>query len=889
MPSLNRLSLPVCLVLATFPLAGLGQQQHNRENAVQAGQITTASFHRAIRGSSAIGGLGDWMLSNGTLCATISDPDHETYLSWRGGTLVDLGYCGRNDDRWSTYHELFNLSREKILPATNIEPLVGGHSAALVVTGRMAGVENRTVYRLDLEHPEELWIETTLTRVEASEPLDLFGALVLHPHRSLTPFVLSTATPQYSKGFQHPYADTHDKMAMMHVMLPADLHVLVGSELMSPEISYGVQSLSVELVTQAGQHIPLRQFAINDEEFTLIGNFTAPLWFDTDDPPGLMQFTQSRIMDLRIGDSLVTKKRILVSARADVASITNRIYTGKWLHGRITNTADRILVTDEGNHPLTFIKPENTGEFALRAPANLSHIKLVLQQEGRDNALQIPVDLDSTTTITVQSPPVLLSTVQLPPHRVMRLVFKGRHGTTDPLLFPDKLDFHVGDKRFETDITSNSISLAGIEADIHSIAIPPGDYDVYATRGPEYSLEKTTLTTRIGETQTLQIAEPHRVLESAGWISADFHVHSGFSFDSSLPSTRRVIDFIAQGGEVLVPTEHKRTVDYAPVIRALGVQGLITTLTGVELTGMAHTEIARHTIGHANVFPLTAHDDRFLGGTLPHEHRRMGEVIDEYKRMDRDVIFQLNHPRYHPGKTDDMNFLDHLSIGKSFDPTLPLDAPVNASLLEHHEHADYRDIDFDAMELLNGADMVAYQLVRQDWLSLMLQGYRKTATADSDSHNTREIVAMPRNYVHVAHDRIAEFNKQELVSAVRRGDVFGTTGPLLQVTLNGKGMGELFRGHNAVLDVAVQAADWVPLEKLVVTINGKLWKEIPCERGHRYKIPIHVERDSFVTVEASGEAAGDYAAAYPGFTPFAFSNPIFIDANGDGKWTAPGL
>jgi len=172
-----------------------------------AAQVNDSNFALLVRGSSAIGGLGDYVLSNGTLCATISDPSHETYLSYRGGTLVDLGYCGRNDDQWNTYHELFNLSREKILPSETIATQITDHDAVIIVTGKVSGVENKTIYRLDLAHPEELAIETTLTRVEKSGALDLFGALILHPHRSLAPFVIDTHAPQYSKGFHHPHAD----------------------------------------------------------------------------------------------------------------------------------------------------------------------------------------------------------------------------------------------------------------------------------------------------------------------------------------------------------------------------------------------------------------------------------------------------------------------------------------------------------------------------------------------------------------------------------------------------------------------------------------------------------------------------------------------------------
>ena len=49
------------------------------------------------------------------------------------------------------------------------------------------------------------------------------------------------------------------------------------------------------------------------------------------------------------------------------------------------------------------------------------------------------------------------------------------------------------------------------------------------------------------------------------------------------------------------------------------------------------------------------------------------------------------------------------------------------------------------------------------------------------------------------------------------------------------------------------------------------------------------KKDSFVTIEAIGEAGEIYQAVYPGFFPYAYSNPIYIDADGDGAWTPPGL
>jgi hypothetical protein len=57
----------------------------------------------------------------------------------------------------------------------------------------------------------------------------------------------------------------------------------------------------------------------------------------------------------------------------------------------------------------------------------------------------------------------------------------------------------------------------------------------------------------------------------------------------------------------------------------------------------------------------------------------------------------------------------------------------------------------------------------------------------------------------------------------------------------------------------------------------------------RLELPLEFAADAFVTVEVSGDPGPVYAVVAPGFEPFAFSNPIFVDADRDGRWTAAGL
>ena len=71
--------------------------------------------------------------------------------------------------------------------------------------------------------------------------------------------------------------------------------------------------------------------------------------------------------------------------------------------------------------------------------------------------------------------------------------------------------------------------------------------------------------------------------------------------------------------------------------------------------------------------------------------------------------------------------------------------------------------------------------------------------------------------------------------------------------------------------------------------NAALEREIPIRAGETREVSLEFAGDSFVTVEVEGEVDATFEAVNPGFPCFAFTNPIFVDADGDGEWTAPGL
>jgi hypothetical protein len=592
-------------------------------------------------------------------------------------------------------------------------------------------------------------------------------------------------------------------------------------------------------------------------------------------------------MELEVGDALVVEQEIWVGDRSDVASATARMHA-HWprVRGSVDDPGASLAVTDDRESPVTQVRPGKDGRFEVRLPRGGYSLRAVATG-GREKKLSFQVQAEEVDLglLALGAP----ARVRLPRGEPMRLSFFGLEGTPTPSFGDDLLGFTVVGRELSRTAGVQNLWLGGSAADPESVVLPPGRYRVLATRGPEFSASQARIELAPGGAAELAIDPPHRVLETPGWISSDFHVHAAPSPDSALALEARAISFAAEGAEVLVATDHDMVTDYAPLIRQLGLAGRMASLVGSEVTSEVKTEVAPFTIGHANAFPLPLDPLAYRGGAVPNEGRRWRQVIADLRAIPGERVIQLNHARADDGGLHARTFFTHLGfLGEPYDPARPLTERPNSVLVEPDPKTGLRDIDFDAMELLNGKRMDAYPALREDWFSLLRQGIVLTGTANSDSHTHASFVAAPRNFVKVASDEIGAFDAQAFVRAVREGRCFGTTGPLLDVKLGEAGIGDRFQGREGTLRLEVRAAPWVPVREARVYLDGKLVRSRPVQVGAALEFPLRFERDGFVTVEVEGAPGEVYQALLPVFTPFAFSNPIFVDADGDGRWTAPG-
>ncbi|MCE7999865.1 MAG: CehA/McbA family metallohydrolase [Rhodobiaceae bacterium] len=890
MRGLAGVLLGMMVVLSSPALAGeLVATRVTAENAAQYVQA----------GPDAAGGIGDWILSNGSVCAVISGIAHESELSVRGGTLIDLGYCDRADDHYVGAQDLIDSSRDTPVNIERVDAKVGPTSAVIRSFGGQGGVIVETSYRLDADAPDKLFITKRLTQRDGEPSVALYTSIFFNYH-SLVPFVASTIDPRRSNGFVQESFVTRGPTEIATFARTADLIVALSPADADAPIAYGWQMVSAKRSNADGTVVDLPFYALADFSALSFLAISEPFVSGDGSDIGLLQLLEVPFTDLAAGDEISFEEVMHLAPRADVAGVTDRIYAdAAKVSGRISEAGAVVHIDLKDGTPFTQTGADARGAFSAHLPTGAYTLRVVAKG-GRELSVPFQVGESDMTleTVDLDAP----SRVALPQGSPMRLTFKGLDGTADPLFGGNLLGaVELRDEGAYRLTGVNQIFLMGTERDPRFALLPPGKYEVYATRGPEYSLEKTEVSVEAGNDTVIDIATPSIVVETPGFLSADFHVHSGPSFDTVMPRAKRVATYLAEGAEVLVATEHETVFDFQPTIDRLGVGEFVATIAGTEITGEVGSDRTPYTLGHANAFPVDAQALAFRRGAFANENRRWREVIADLKARRSDSLIQLNHARWDdrfaPGSEawnedwtgDRAAYLDHMGIGRSYNAGEPLSSDGNRRLIDADPVTGLRDVDFDAMEVMNGISRESEIALRRDWLSLVSQGEKIVATANSDSHTASQQVGLPRNMIAVEEDTIEGFDEETFVSAVQQGRVYGTTGPMLEVTLDDKGLGETVAAASAELTVRVSSAPWIDASTLTISVNGKALRNFPVANGEVVAFKLGFEKDSYVTVEVSGDPGEDYAVVYPDFRPYAFTNPIYVDANSDGIWTPPGL
>ena len=405
-----------------------------------------------------------------------------------------------------------------------------------------------------------------------------------------------------------------------------------------------------------------------------------------------------------------------------------------------------------------------------------------------------------------------------------------------------------------------------------SVRLQAGRYRITASRGFEYTLAAVELEVAAGQNST-QTFSLRRVVDTTGYLSGDFHLHAQRSPDSDDLDELKVAAFAAEGLEVPISTDHEHVSDYAPTIKRLGLEGWMRSIVGEEVTTFK--------LGHFNAFPLYRDEELPNGGAIAWHFKTGPEVFAAIRSNRANPILQINHPR----ATSFMGYFT--AVG--YDPlTKTVEKPIEWSP------------EFDAIEVINGKGVPGPTGGEfRDWYSFLNEGRRVTGNGNSDSHNSLQgdEVGYPRNYVRVPSDDLQSFSEAAFIEGVRRGRVVVSGRPFLNVSINGKGPGEDTTVTDGLvpIDVVVQAAPWMEVSDLYVVRNGEVvaTRQLsgadaePTNPVVRFRGRINVPstEDGWYMVQVRGTR--DMSPVVTGARPFAFSNPIYVDSDGDGRFTAP--
>lgn len=964
---------------------------------------------RLFGGSDADGGIGDWYLGNGIVEAIVDDAGPQTDLppgvappplqseaGLTGGTLIDLALAGRDNDQLSQLFSVGGLSAANFVAYHALEAAVEGDTAVVRAHGTLGGFDGIapeqlpvvTEYRLERGRA----YLTIVSRVRNRGPVPaalLGGFLDVSPWttRAIAPF-----SPLPGLGFRHFPLDVDDLFSSLEqpVYSIGPGNVSPADGVMDPqrgapagEVSYGLVGVRARLDPDGpdGPAPPVespvdRLFGVSNVQATALGN--VPLTF-TLDP----------------GAALSYERRLYVGGRNDVASAANPILaelaprlgfatgtlagdvdaadTGRVrATGVVTRVAGPAIAGLPGGSPITQFRTDAHGRFAgVVVPEGVYEIEVRAAERDPVQVRDVVVGAGAAVRVAVPA----LSALGALDVRVacgdggrapVKLTFVGRDGTPDP--------------RFGWDVDVVEATAGGADQDLlpetfggaraqgrwaflrdgrAQLSLRPGRYEVFASRGPEYGIASGLVTIAPGATARLRLALP-RTLATPKALSADFHLHSARSLDSSAGPESRVVSFAAEGVEVVVSTDHDFVLDYAPVIRKLGLSRFLVSRVGSEATTtQANPPAFPNTIGHVNAWPLRVAPLARRDGAIEDEGVAPNFLFSRLRRAGARVI-QYNHPRAGVRGLNPLGFFNVIGCDRcanaidqacqvdadcpmapepractcvGFQADRPLDAPPNDVLLDDDVTGasgvanpdGLRNIDFDVIEVANGLVFEDLLASRRDWFALLGQAFGITAsgpipflpgTGVSDSHrNTIDAAGYFRTWVLGAGSRPERLDRRGFDTAVRGGRMVVSTGPWIELAVRGRkgrphGPGDLVeaRGGVVALDLRVAASPWVPVDEVRVLHNGVVVRRFdattrpalrpaPAQRlgasrhgatrlHARFELPL--ARDGWLLVEAGARLDETPAPdplvdpLVPGWFAWAFTNPVFVDAGGDG-------
>lgn len=407
------------------------------------------------------------------------------------------------------------------------------------------------------------------------------------------------------------------------------------------------------------------------------------------------------------------------------------------------------------------------------------------------------------------------------------------------------------------------------------IELAAGQYLLTASYGPFYTTARQVIEILSGQTQEIAL-KLDKLVNPKGYISVDPHLHT-INSDGSLGVAERLKSIVAEGLDVAIATDHNYVTDYQPELNRLGLNDYLRVFSGVEVTPL-------NSYLHFNNFLVTIRPEEKTRGAIIPVFERVKDLFQASLKKNPASLLQLNHPR--AGR---LGYFENINLD-----------PEKADSAEGD-----LELTFDLIEVMNGARFRGgNDQAVSDWLNLLNKGYFFPAVGSSDSHGaagdepgySRVMVRLDR--------KLRDLSWEDLASALKKGRSFVTNGPMVEFLVNGRYQpGDVLTARKGIVKarIKVQSAPWVEVNEVRIIINGERKIVFPVKarvssvEKFNKKIDIELPGDSYLMVEVVGTQSLYPVVQQPARNgqseeaalPYALTNPIFVDVDGNGRFDAP--
>jgi len=376
------------------------------------------------------------------------------------------------------------------------------------------------------------------------------------------------------------------------------------------------------------------------------------------------------------------------------------------------------------------------------------------------------------------------------------------------------------------------------------IELPVGEVYVEAAKGFEYKPLRKKLSIRAGQRELTLRVDRWIDRRKDGWVTADTHVHFISPQTAWLEGQAEGLNLInllaSQWGRLFT--------------NAADITGKVSGVSEDDTIVWVGTENRNHLLGHMSM--LGAHGD-------PVYPMCAGGPNEAYLG-DPDVV-TLTEWAKTVKERDGVSIRPHFPGPSCEEPVYFVLGQLDGAELRHYANPDSGTLDSHCF---------------LEWYKYLNCGYRVAAVGGTDKMSAGMPVGGARTYAKLDPNR--PFTFENWGAAIRAGRTFTTSGPLINLTVDGHPVGDEIRmgRDGGVVELEANATCAWSMNLLEVVVNGKVVAKTSSKKGAKslkLRASTKIHRSSWIAARC-----GSRALAYHCWPIHlgAHTSPVYVNVGG---------